>query len=284
MLVFFATKSQKAQNITKYILVSFSVISDFVASIFFNSFSAQAQVTITPNVTTDRQLADQYFYNGEFDKAAVIYDKLFDKDPWNIYPNYLRTLLNLKNYADAEKLVKKMIKKSSSANNVATNLSYQVDLGFVYETAGDMSKAKLTYDKAVKSLQPDQGQVITLANAFYAHQNWDYALAAYTEGRKLLKGYYAFYFEMAEVYFQKQDFAKMIDEYLSSVEESSTYQQNVQNILQSRLGNDPDGTRNNLLRQALLRRIQHNPEQSVFSEMLIWLFVQQKDFESAYIQ
>jgi TolA-binding protein len=258
------------RNITKalsYFLVNLCVLSFFVVS--FSSYGQSGN---------ERQLADQYFNNFEFDKAAAIYDKLFDKDPFSVYPNYLRTLVALKNYSEAEKIVKKIIKKNSA------NPAYQVDLGFVYECEGDTNKAKSLYDKTIKSLQQDQGQIISLANAFYMHQNWDYALATYMQGKKLLKGYYAFNFETAEIYYQKQDYPKMIDEYLNAVEENSSYAQNVQNILQSRLSNDPDNTRTNFLRQALLRRIQRNPDQSVFSEMLIWLFVQQKDFDAAFIQ
>ncbi len=228
--------------------------------------------------TGSRQLADQYFNNFEYDKAVTLYDKLFDKDPFGTYPNYLKCLLALKKYGDAEKLVKQISKKGPD------NPSYAVDLGSVYEAQGDMNRAKQTYDKAIKSLQPDQGQVIALANSFFQKQNWDYALATYLEGKKMLKGYYSFNFETAEVYFQKQEYEKMIDEYLNAVAENQSFLQNVQNVLQARIGNDPDNSRSALFRQSLLRRVQHNPEQTIFSEMLIWLFVQQKDFESALIQ
>lgn len=184
----------------------------------------------------------------------------------------------LRNYDAAEKLVKNISKKNPE------NTAYAVDLGFVYESKGDINKAKQTYDKTIKSLQPDQGQIMNLANAFFSHQNWDYALATYTEGKKLMRNIYSFNFETAEVYFQKQEYEKMIDEYLNAVAENQVYLQSVQNILQSRIGNDPDNSRSTLLRQALLRRTQRDPDQSIFSEMLIWLFVQQKDFESAFIQ
>jgi tetratricopeptide (TPR) repeat protein len=226
----------------------------------------------------NRQLADQYMNNFEYDKAAAMYDKLYDKDPFGTYPNYLKCLLALRNYDDAEKLIKNITKRNPG------NPSYVIDLGFVYESKGDISKAKQTYDKAVKSLQPDQGQIINMANAFFSHQNWDYALATYQEGKKLLKNIYSFNFETAEVYFQKQEYENMIDEYLNAVAENDAYLQSVQNILQARIGNDPDNSRSTLLRQALLRRTQRNPDQSIFSEMLIWLFIQQKDFESAMIQ
>src|SRR5260221_1968568 len=121
----------------------------------------------------DAQLADQYFNNYEFEKAAPYYEKAYGYDPFGVYPNYLRCLITMKNYTEAEKLVKKTIKKG------ATTPAYQVDLGNVYELQGDQNKAKQVYDKAIKSLTPDQGQILNLANAFIAHQNWDYALNTY---------------------------------------------------------------------------------------------------------
>jgi tetratricopeptide (TPR) repeat protein len=228
--------------------------------------------------TGNRQLADQYMNNFEFDKAAALYDKLYDKDPFSTYPNYLKCLVALKEYDKAEKLVKNISKKNPG------NPAYAVDLGYIYESKGDMNKAKQTYDKAIKTLQPDQGQIISLANAFSARQNWDYALSTYLEGRRLMRNIYSFNFETAEIYFQKQEYEKMIDEYLNAVAENEGFLQSVQNILQARIGNDPDNTRSTLLRQALLRRTQRNPDQTIFSDMLIWLFVQQKDFESAFMQ
>ena len=247
--------------------------------IFFITISILSLATaLGQPPTSNRQLADQYMNNFEYDKAVVIYDKLYDKDPFSTYPNYLKCLLALKEFDDAEKLVKNITKKNPE------NVSYVVDLGFVYESKGDLTKAKQTYDKAIKSLQPDQGQVIMMANAFSLRQNWDYALATYMEGKRLLKNIYSFNFETAEVYFQKQEYEKMVDEYLNAVAENQAFLQSVQNILQARIGNDPDNSRSTLLRQALLRRTQRNPDQTIFSEMLIWLFVQQKDFESALIQ
>lgn len=241
--------------------------------LFFISAAAFAQPP-----TGNKQLADQYMSNFEYDKAATIYEKTYDKDPFGTYPNYLKCLLALQNFDAAEKLVKNITKKGQG------NPSYAIDLGFVYESKGDINKAKQAYDKIIKSLQPDQGYIITVANTFFARQNWDYALAAYTEGKKLMRNIYSFNFETAEVYFLKQEYEKMIDEYLNAVAENQVYLQSVQNILQSRIGNDPDNSRSTLLRQALLRRTQRDPDQHIFSEMLIWLFIQQKDFESAFIQ
>jgi tetratricopeptide (TPR) repeat protein len=58
----------------------------------------------------DQQLADQYFYSQEYDKAVMLYEKLYDKNP-NVYSNYLRSLLELNQIDKAEKLVKKQLRK-----------------------------------------------------------------------------------------------------------------------------------------------------------------------------
>jgi tetratricopeptide (TPR) repeat protein len=222
----------------------------------------------------ERQLADQYLNNAEYDKAAELYDKLFDRDPFGTYPNYLRCLLSMKSFDKAEKLVRKISKKQPD------NLSYGADLGFVYLSSGQEQKANDQFQRTIKLLRPDQGMILSLANAFTMRQDWDHALATYIEGKKLLREGYSFNFETAEVYYQKGDYTAMINEYLDAVEENTMVQQQVLNILQARVGYDPENNRGDLLRTSLLRRIQRSPDQPIFSEMLIWLFVQQKDFES----
>jgi len=235
-------------------------------------------VQLIAQQSQDRQLADQYMASAEYDKAAELYEKLSERDPFGTYPNYLRCLLAMKDYSGAEKLIKKISKRNPD------NITYLSDLGFVYQQKGENDKARQQYDKAIKSLRPEQGVVMGLANSFVMRQQWDNALAVYMEGKKLMRGVYSFFFETAEIYFQKGDFENMINEYLDAVADNPMVQQNVLNILQARVGFDPENTKNDLLRTSLLRKIQRNPELTVFSEMLIWLFVQQKDFESALIQ
>ena len=235
-------------------------------------------LSVSAQTNTQRQLADQYMNNSEFEKAAAIYEDIYDQDPFGIFPNYLRSIMALNDYGKAEKIIRKMMKKNPEI------LSFLVDLGYLYNVQGDMSKSRQQYQKAIKSLKPDQQQIFTLANAFVAKQEWDYALDTYMEGKRLLQGIYSFSFETAEIYYQKQDFKEMIEEYLNVLTENPAYIQNVQNILQARTAYDNDNSKNELLRVALLRRIQRNADQPVYSELLIWLFVQQKDFDSAFIQ
>ncbi len=242
---------------------------------------AFAQVTISPSEqpTTDEQLAAQYFQNKEYDKAVIYYEKLFTKKPGNAlyYRYYLSCLLYLKDYDKAEKTVKKLIRQNSDA------LNYMVDLGMVYKTSGNESKSKDQFEKAIKQVKANQQQVFTLANAFVGIKEFDHALETYRKGKKLITSY-PFSFEMAEVYKEKGDMQSMIGEYLDMLLVNDGYIQQVQNALQADVTSEGSTERNAIIKSELIKRVQKYPEKNIFSEMLVWLLVQQKDFESALVQ
>src|SRR3954470_9358907 len=103
----------------------------------------------------DIQLADQYFTNGDFEKASVLYEKLWNKNQGNsvFYQNYLKCLTEMKQYGDAEKVVRKQVKKFPD------DASLYVDLGEVYHVAGDEKNAKSQYDEALQHISPNMPQV-----------------------------------------------------------------------------------------------------------------------------
>jgi tetratricopeptide (TPR) repeat protein len=223
-------------------------------------------------------IARQYESTGEFDKSAVYYEKHYSVDPFNTYEPYLNCLIQLKDFDKAEKLIKKQMKKGVGTAR------FLVDLGELFDKQNEPDKAKKQYDAAIKSLLPDVGDVINTANAFFSAQKVDYAIEAYLTGRKLLNGSYPFSFELAEMYSQKGDSQKMIDEYMDMMAYNPQYVGNVQAIMQNKIANDLNGTLSEQLRTSLLRKIQKNPNELAYPEFLYWIFLQEKDFESAFIQ
>ena len=227
---------------------------------------------------TDAELANQYFITGEFAKAAVYFDKYYDQDPFTAYPSYVKCLMAIKDYEKAEKLIKRQIKKFPN------ELTFKVDLATLYETTNQPDKVKKIYNDLLKNLPPDVNQVNMLANAFTQKQDYDMALQVLLQGRKILNGIYPFGFELADVYAQQGKTAEMVNEYLDMILFSGGYLGNVQTILQNKLSNDLSGNLSELLRTSLLRRIQKSPDEIEYSELLYWLFIQEKDFQSAFIQ
>ncbi len=224
------------------------------------------------------ELAKQYASTGECDKAIVYYEKYYDSDPFNAYDGYLKCLLSLKEYDKAEKLIKKQQKK------FPTNPSFRLDLAAVYDAQEQPDKTKKVFQDAIRELKPDINTINLLGTAFTQRQQYDLVVETYLQGRKLLKGAYPFSFELAEAYSQLGKSDLMVNEYLDALEFNPTVLPNIQTILQNKIGNDLTGNMSDVVRQALLRRIQKHPDEIAYSEFLYWLFLQEKDFESALIQ
>ncbi len=224
------------------------------------------------------ELANQYASTGDYEKAVVYFEKWYSSDPYNAYPSYLNCLIALKDYDKAEKLIKKQIKKNPTAP------SLWVDMGNLFEIQGKENEAKQNYEKAIKTVFPDVQQILSLGTAFVEKRKLNYAEQTYLQGRQLLNGSYPFSFELADVYAQLQLPQKMVDEYLNVLEFNEGYLPNVQAILQNKMAFDLEGGLTDIIRTSLLRRVQRGNQNAIFNELLFWLLLQEKDFETAFIQ
>lgn len=239
---------------------------------------AGSVVSLAQPGQTNAELANQYFSSGEFEKAVVYFEKFYEQDAFNGYAGYLQCLLKIKDFDKAEKLIKKQQRKFPQ------DPSIKIDLGSLYEAEEQPEKAAKVYNDAIKNLPPDINQVNLLGNAFTRRQLSDYSVQTYLQGRKVLKGAYPFSFELAEAYAQLGKFPEMVTEYIDMLDFNPGYLPNIQTILQNKIANDLSGGLSDLVRQTLLRKIQKNPNETNYGELLLWLFMQEKDFESAFIQ
>ena len=162
---------------------------------------------------------------------------------------------------------------------------FRSHLGKIYKLQEEHKKEKECYEDAIKKVIPMQSYLQQLASAFLEEKLYDYAINTYLKGRKTSPEYPYFY-EIAEVYKFKGDIKAMINEYLDAVEFRDSELYTAQSYLQASLGYDDDngGFKNPLLKQELTKRIQQSPDKVVFSEFLIFLQKQQKDFDGAFLQ
>jgi tetratricopeptide (TPR) repeat protein len=231
-----------------------------------------------PQQESDDQLAAQYFQKKEYNKALVLYERLFKKSNNNLYYTYyLYCLIELKDYKTAEKLVKSQMKEFPG------KLKYSVDLGYLYTEEGETGKANKQFDETIKQIYPERSSVIDAANAFLMCGQIDYAIAAYRRGNEIIRDY-PFYLEMGDLYNQSGNYSMMVDEYLNYLDYDSQNAQVIQTKLQTALSNDSENKVSEMLRKTLLKRTQRFPEKVYYSEMLLWLSIQEKDFELAFSQ
>jgi tetratricopeptide (TPR) repeat protein len=229
---------------------------------------------------SDQQLAVHYYQNGEYDKAHMYFEKLYEASPTSFFYQYLlKCKLELKDYKEAEKLIKKQQKREPR------NLSLYLDLSGVYTALGDDKKAKQENEKAIKELTPDYNQVVQLGDAFRNRNMLDEALMTFSKGEQLLGSQHSFATNMAELYAQKADYTKMFQTYFDLLDYNPSYLTIVQNSLSTIINfEDPNDTRVEVLRTEILKRVQKDPSSEPYTDMMVWYFQQKGDFNNAFNQ
>lgn len=222
------------------------------------------------------KLAQEYYRNGEYEKAATLYQQLYDQNPYSdfYFTRYLTSLLSLENYKEAEGLIKKQIKKYPD------KIQLYVNYGNLFERQFEMEKARKKYEEAIERLPAERYQVIRLANSFIQLTKYDLALQAYEKGQKVLKDKKLFAYELGDLYRRKGDSQPMIDNYLNALLENPARLTSMKTLFQRYLSED-DFTE---LQTQLYDRIRTNPNESIYPEMLTWLFIQKKDYKNALRQ
>ena len=221
------------------------------------------------------QLARQFATNGEQQKALDIYQKLYKQDNDTYYNVYVNSLLSFKKYDEAVIVLKKMIRKHPE------NHEYIIVLGSAYAQQGKADKADALYDDLIKNLQPDQGEIAGMAAQFYQNANVDYAVKVFQQGRKLLHSDELFTYELINLYRYKRDKVALTEEYLNFLPLNPTFINQAKNAFAGIYENEDDY---NILKSALLKRIQKDPQQSIYADLLTWQFLQQKQFDQALNQ
>jgi tetratricopeptide (TPR) repeat protein len=226
----------------------------------------------------DEALAMQYLEARDYDKALVYLEDLYERQPEAWFSPYLKSLIATKDFSRAEKICRKQLKRNPHSPSLF------VHLGHVYKLQGEEKKEKEQYEKALKELNPINPEVQSLATAFLEYGLYDQALSVYLKGRNAYPDYPYFY-ERADIMKSANDLQGMINEYLDALEYRETDIENVKRNLQNSLGYDDEegGFRNPVLKTELQKRIQKHPEKTVFVDFLIFVLMQQKDFEAAFV-
>lgn len=230
---------------------------------------------------TDAQLAAYYFREGDFEKAAIYYEKLYEtRQSEENYDYLLKSYTSLKAFKDAEKLAERQSRQNPNI------IKYKVDIGYVLKLSEETSKANKQFDKIIKELGTSApvGDYIQLGKAFSDINENDRALEVYYLGEKNPNNTYPFNFQIAPILGEKGDIEGMLRTYIDILDESENYIQSIQNTLNRLIGFDTENKYTAALQNILLEKIQKNPDKDIYSEMLIWMYMQQTRFDMALMQ
>jgi len=234
-------------------------------------------VSVAQTATVDQ--ARMYLDMNDYKKAIELYEELHKKDNRNteIYNGYLEALLAAKEYKEAEKLVSGQIQKNP------TNPALAVDMGRVYKATGKDNKAEEQFDLALTFLNGDDLLTQYVAKKFTDLERDDYALKTYQRAGEILHNQFLYSGPMSRLYFKAGDMDNAVSTLLHA--SRSFYNGGIDDVkttMMEYIGTD----RKNMVKaqKALIKKINEEPDNPYFSELLTWLYTQKDDWDGALIQ
>ena len=228
---------------------------------------------------TKEQLASYYYQHGEYAQAAEIYERLYSETSNKFYYQMLfKSYLELDRTRDAERLVERRIK------NNRRDIYLHVDMAAVWLKQDNKRKAEKEYEEALSLITPDLQQTAELVQALENAGRHDLMIRAYKRVREVSNNPYLFINEVAALYGSVGDYEAMTQEYLDFLDNQPNMKGSIQISLQRAMLQTSDERLNEGLRNALMQRIDQQPDNQLYLEMMIWYSLQVKDFDFAMTQ
>ena len=222
-------------------------------------------------------LAQQYDDQGEVEKAKSLYDGLVrqkDNIPL-VHTRYVRLLINNGYLDEAGKYIKKVVRQFPD------NIVYRLDAGVINLRRGEEEAAERYFSEVMQEAVSDPYKIRVVASHLVRNDLIDRAIAVYQAGRAAGgdDGLYAL--ELANIYQRTNERDNMIEAYLTYADEDLARLGYVKNVLQGALTEEGDL---DSLGVMLLDKVQQSPDNPLYSELLIWVQLQQKNFYGAFMQ
>lgn len=225
----------------------------------------------------DAQLALKYYQNEEYDKAAVIYEKLYNETGYkNNRDYYLRCLIELQDFETAEKFLKKEKKKNK------TDYYLIIDLGMVYYSSNRFEEADIEFNSVIDIVKTNSNNILGAASAFIYYRQYTYAEKTYLEGEKLNNS--DFSMELGNLFYIQRDYERMMQQYLRHLDKNPQSLPTIQSRLQYIMANDIDESLDQIIESMLIQKIQEFPQKQVFNKLLIWQYSQTGRYKLALDQ
>ncbi len=223
------------------------------------------------------ELANAYYKQGEIEKARVLLEDL-SKKPKNIpqiHSRYLQVLAQSGAFDEGEKYLTRLVKQYPEI------IQYQLDLGILYRKAGNDALAIQYIKQTLRRIRHHKYQILSASQYLYNKYEVELALYGYQISREQEREPLMYALEMAEIYRRLNRKEEMVLEYLNFASSNPSNINYVKNVLQNLLTEEEDLVN---LEDLLYQKIQKHPNVNLYSTLLIWVNLQQKNFYGAFVQ
>lgn len=235
-------------------------------------------VGVNAQTETDIQLAQHYYLNNEFAKAQVYYEKLYSAEPSKVYFNrYLDCFIKQNDVKGAEKLFKKQV--ALNPDDLTLNLQFY----FFCNSNDLLDKAK----KIKTDLQKRKFYDIKIFEDFCFQlikmKEYEWAKKSIEEMQKSIRNY-PFELLLGEMFKVQGNLELALKEWLKALSRFPSYKEKVQQDIGSNFDFTEESKDIEIIQQSFIDACQKDPENPVYTEMLIWFFLQNRNYEAAFQQ
>jgi tetratricopeptide (TPR) repeat protein len=224
------------------------------------------------------QLARNFFDQGEYEKALKTYQQLLEQNPGNpmLFEGVVSSYQQLENFEEAEKLLYEKL------NNSANNPNVLIELGHNFDLKGNDAKANQFYEEALEAVEGRPNYAYSIARGFERYNLLDFASKTYERAMELSADM-NFSLQLARIYGEQGETEEMFRNYLDIIDADPKFFPVASREFNRYISEDASSEANIIFRNLLLKKLQENPS-LIYNEILSWLFVQQKQYNRAFIQ
>jgi tetratricopeptide (TPR) repeat protein len=221
-------------------------------------------------------LANEYFNDGEYEKALELYQKLFkannqvDFYAYRIVECYLLTRRGEEAMDFAEKTAKKNPQK----------VQFEAMKGKILERTGKMLEAEALWNDLIQNKLQTLSDFSNAGNFFMIYQNYAWAKKTYLQARTVLKNPTLFNGDLASIFQISNEIEAATQEYLSMYWQNPSQASYVKSQI-LRLAKEEHADQ---VERPLIAALQKNPSNVDIKEMLYELYLQISNYEEAFVQ
>lgn len=234
-------------------------------------------VFFTHGQSSQIQLANDYFQQGEFEKAKIIYAELVrhKQNFFSVHTNYIEVLKKL-----GEK--KEIIRYFSQVKKwYPSHITYQVEEITLFFDWNDQKRYSRGIDRLKKQYGNNHFQLSIIGRQFANKRMYQQAIDFFLIARQVSKTPSNYALELARVYGLANEKYKMMDEYIIYSKAGKQQLTYIKSILQNFIKEEYNLLH---LEKVLIQRMQKDPTERIYPDLMIWVELQRENFYGAFLQ
>ena len=223
------------------------------------------------------QLANEYYQQGELEKSKTLYDDLAKNrnNISRINSNYIHVLKQLGGPKELKNYFNTILKWFPG------NIAYRVDeLAYYYES-DDLSSFEKKFNDLKRTYSKSRFQLSSVGQQLATKKMYKQSAEMFLLARQQSGNDKNYSLDLARIYSFLNEKEKMVEEYLNYARQSRQTANYIKNIFQNLMKEEDDLS---YLENTLIRKTQEAPDEKTYTDLMIWLELQRKNFYGAFIQ